>query len=266
MALWGIPLILFLSYQGSYYFLGFVLVINSISLWEFYAMQEKRDLRPYKVEGLMGSTILILCAFWFSLDLFLICFLLILSGLLIRHLGLSLPSPTFNTAITIIGITYITLFLCSALILRNNIDGLLESSMQVHTGGRFFILLWIGIWICDTMAYFGGRLLGKHKLAPQTSPNKTVEGAFAGLLGAILAIIGLGIIFVPDLSQEQLLITALIVGLLGQLGDLIESRFKRDAGVKDTSAILPGHGGFLDRFDSFIFISPFLLLFYYLNG
>ena len=122
------------------------------------------------------------------------------------------------------------------------------------------MMILIMIWICDTFAYMFGILFGKHKLYEQVSPNKTIEGAVAGLVGSVLTVIivkALGIIPMDWLSA---IILGLTVGTFGQMGDLVESWFKRDAGVKDSSAILPGHGGMLDRFDSLLFLSPSLMI------
>ena len=107
-----------------------------------------------------------------------------------------------------------------------------------------------------------GKSLGKHKLFKRVSPNKSVEGAVAGVVGSILVfLIVKWIEFVP-ISYVFAIISGLIVGIIGQLGDLVESWFKRDAGVKDSSNILPGHGGILDRFDSLLFVSPAFLILY----
>lgn len=260
MALWGIPLILGLSFLGEIYFLALLLIINVFSLWEFYSIFQNQKLNSYKFLGLFFSTILLLTAYYYSLEILTIIFLIMLIGILIRHIRVSQPLSSSNTALTVTGIFYITIFLITLLKVRQNFVSWTNTSEAVNTGGIFFILLWISIWVCDTMAYFGGRLLGKHKLAPQTSPNKTVEGAVFGFIGAILIFVGIGPLVLPSLSTSYFWFFAVIVGIFGQIGDLVESRFKRDASVKDTSRILPGHGGFLDRFDSIIFISPFLFI------
>jgi phosphatidate cytidylyltransferase len=117
------------------------------------------------------------------------------------------------------------------------------------------------IWINDTFAYIVGKLLGKRKLFERISPKKTVEG-FAG--GLVFAMIGSYILslYYTFLSPLQWIISAVILVIFGTLGDLVESKFKRTAGVKDSGSIMPGHGGILDRLDSIIFAIPFLFLFY----
>lgn len=122
--------------------------------------------------------------------------------------------------------------------------------------------LWqlIVIWSTDTAAYFVGRKFGRTKLAPKTSPNKTVEGALGGLLaGTILGCL-YAIIFRQLFFGAALLISA-AVSVIGQLGDLVESKIKRIAGVKDSGNIFPGHGGVLDRFDSILLSSMFMYVF-----
>jgi phosphatidate cytidylyltransferase len=113
------------------------------------------------------------------------------------------------------------------------------------------------IWSGDAAAYYGGRMMGKHPLAPAISPKKTVEGAFAGLIGSVVA----GVLFgsaLTDISSGALVGASLLAGAAGQVGDLAESAFKRSAGVKDSSGLLPGHGGMLDRIDSVLFAAPVL--------
>ncbi len=266
VALWGIPLILGLSYLGGAYFLLLILVINGMALWEFYSMYRKKDIHSYRILGVSLSLLLILSTYWLSPEYLAGILLIIVAGVLIRHLKLTEGNASINTIFTLGGILYIGLFLSAILKLRLNLSDWLGSGYPPQIGGRFLILLWISIWICDTFAYFGGSLFGRHKLAPRTSPNKTVEGAVSGLIGALLIFGVVGKFVLTQFPPAYLWYSGVIVGILGQLGDLVESRFKRDAGVKDTSTILPGHGGFLDRFDSFIFVSPFLfLLFYYLR-
>lgn len=117
------------------------------------------------------------------------------------------------------------------------------------------------IWTNDTFAYIVGRLIGKNKLFERISPKKTIEGFVGGLVFAMIAAYILSLYF-DTLSSLHWIISAVILVVFGTLGDLVESKFKRDAGVKDSGKIMPGHGGILDRLDSIIFAIPFLFLFY----
>ena len=119
--------------------------------------------------------------------------------------------------------------------------------------------MFIGTWASDSFAYFAGRAFGSHKLAPAISPNKTIEGFFGGLIGTIAVIVGLGWLLAMPLPQMAALGAAIAV--LGTLGDLVESMMKRQTGIKDSGAIIPGHGGVWDRFDSVLFTAP--LVYYY---
>jgi phosphatidate cytidylyltransferase len=130
------------------------------------------------------------------------------------------------------------------------------------------LLAWLPFvaWICDTCAYFAGSALGKHKLCPQLSPKKTIEGAVGGVLGSALAGVIFGILYVknvdPGLGMASGVlifgVITLISGMLSQVGDLIASGIKRDHDIKDYGNLIPGHGGIMDRFDSVIFITPLI--------
>ena len=133
---------------------------------------------------------------------------------------------------------------------------------------KIIIGLFILIWTNDTFAYIVGKSIGKHKLFERISPKKTIEGFIGGIVFAIFAGFLISKFLIqanPNFSQKSILIwcsIALIVGIIGTIGDLIESKFKRIAGVKDSGKIMPGHGGILDRLDSVIFVAPFVFLFY----
>jgi phosphatidate cytidylyltransferase len=133
---------------------------------------------------------------------------------------------------------------------------------------KIIIGLFILIWTNDTFAYIVGKSIGKHKLFERISPKKTIEGFIGGIVFAIFAGFLISKFLIqanPKFSQKSILIwcsIALIVGIMGTIGDLIESKFKRIAGVKDSGKIMPGHGGILDRLDSVIFVAPFVFLFY----
>jgi phosphatidate cytidylyltransferase len=125
-------------------------------------------------------------------------------------------------------------------------------------------------WVCDTAAMFGGRILGGPKLAPTISPGKTRSGAAMGVLGGVLVAPIFSAAVFPRVGLEiplwQLVSIAGVLSVIGQAGDLAESLFKRQAGVKDSSQLIPGHGGVLDRFDSLYFVIPVAAAMYRLMG
>ncbi len=133
--------------------------------------------------------------------------------------------------------------------------------IRMKEEGKFWLLLFfLTIWIGDTASYLVGKAFGRHKLCPKISPQKTIEGSVAGLVGSVLVIIFLKGYF--SLSWEKTLILGVFLNVLAQLGDLYESMIKRRSGVKDSGRLFPGHGGMLDRIDSLLFSAPFL--YYYL--
>jgi phosphatidate cytidylyltransferase len=133
---------------------------------------------------------------------------------------------------------------------------------------KIIIGLFVLIWTNDTFAYLVGKSIGKHKLFERVSPKKTIEGFLGGVVFAILAGFLISKFYIqpnPAFSNKSILIwtiIAIIVSVFGTIGDLIESKFKRIAGVKDSGSIMPGHGGILDRLDSVIFVAPIIFLFY----
>jgi phosphatidate cytidylyltransferase len=132
--------------------------------------------------------------------------------------------------------------------------------LQPHTADllSFFFLILMG---SDTGAYYTGRALGRHKLAPTISPGKTWEGALGGMLASLLMAVLAHFWFFPELSLKAALPLAALMNVLGVLGDLTESALKRGAGAKDAAQILPGHGGLLDRLDSLLFNAPVIYYF-----
>ncbi|MFV5695522.1 phosphatidate cytidylyltransferase [Flavobacterium sp. LB3P122] len=133
---------------------------------------------------------------------------------------------------------------------------------------KIIIGLFILIWTNDTFAYIVGKSIGRNKLFEKISPKKTIEGFFGGIVFAVVAGYLISKYYIranPQFSDRSVLIwtsIAVIVGIVGTIGDLIESKFKRIAGVKDSGSIMPGHGGILDRLDSVIFVAPIIFLFY----
>jgi phosphatidate cytidylyltransferase len=147
----------------------------------------------------------------------------------------------------VIGIVYICIALSFLVLVRNCSDGI---------QWIFFILLIL--WVGDTGAYIVGSIIGRTKLYPAVSPNKTIEGALAGLIFSLVSGLACKMVFLPDISMFHCILLTACISLLGQLGDLCESVFKREQGLKDSGNILPGHGGMLDRIDSLLFAAPFL--------
>jgi phosphatidate cytidylyltransferase len=140
--------------------------------------------------------------------------------------------------------------------------GVLPGFMVILSRYELLVLFSL-IWAGDSAAYYAGRAFGRHKLAPHISPKKTVEGAIAGLIASVIAGLLIGRWLLPA-TWPDLAAVSVLSATAGQVGDLAESALKRSAGVKDSSAILPGHGGILDRLDSLLFAAPVFYLFFYL--
>ncbi len=181
-----------------------------------------------------------------------------------------------NLGLTFLGTYYIALFLASAVGIREiftiaefpvgpvfgtaQLDPSQLSRLNTWGGGTVIAML-ATIWMCDTAAYFGGRAMGKHKLFPRVSPKKTWEGAVWGFAGAVLTMVAARFLLLEYLSLTHAIALGALIGVFDQFGDLVESLLKRDAGIKDSSALIPGHGGLFDRFDSLIFVSPVVFLY-----
>ncbi len=160
-----------------------------------------------------------------------------------------------GVAVRFFGVLYIALLFSHFISLR-----------QIPRGNLWLLFALAIVWAGDTGAYYGGRAWGKKKLSPVVSPNKTVEGALAGLVASMCA--GLIFVFASGLDIPVLLtlFLALLAGVAGIFGDLTESYIKRSAGVKDSGKLIPGHGGLLDRVDSVLFAVPVVYYFIYFSG
>ena len=136
----------------------------------------------------------------------------------------------------------------------------------VFDGKYLYLLVFIGAWVCDIFAYFTGKFFGKHKLIPEISPKKTIEGAIGGTIFTIIAfalyVLILDKCFNYQLNYIVLIVLGLIVAIVSQIGDLIASSIKRQYNIKDYGFIFPGHGGVLDRFDSVMLVAPVIYVFF----
>jgi phosphatidate cytidylyltransferase len=163
--------------------------------------------------------------------------------------------PMSATGVTLLGVGYTGALPAFLLAIRHT-----QYPVRSWTGAWLVFFPLVVTWVCDTAAMFGGRALGGPKLAPTVSPGKTWSGSTAGLVGGILIAPVFGALIFPRVGLEiplwQLAAIAATLSVIGQVGDLAESLFKREAGVKDSSHLIPGHGGVLDRFDSLYFVIP----------
>lgn len=299
VALVGAPLVIAATVAGGWWFFGFVLLVSVLGLHEYYDLAGAKGASPHTGLGILMG-IGFLTVFFFDrfrytvVTLFmnagspvpfpsqtqwlLIIILISIPWLALRELFRNRGSALLNIATTLLGTFYVSLFFGCLVGLRElftpadfpfhrffTYAGILppdEILGDVYRwGGLTLLVVLASIWMCDSAAYFAGRAFGKHKLFERVSPKKTWEGAIAGFLAAVAAFV-LGRMFViPYLSPAEAVVCGVIVGVFGQAGDLFESLLKRDAGVKDSSTLIPGHGGILDRFDSLMFVSPLLYLY-----
>lgn len=263
VAVIAIPVILAASYFGGPYFFLFTTALIIISTNEFYFLAKKRNLDPSAVPGIALAGVLNAIAYSFGLEALLEVLILIVALVLLYELSKKRTegvAGTFeNVGSTLAGIVYIGLFGSMLTVIRQRY-GLETIFPDEKSAGLFVAAVFVTIWICDSAAYFVGISVGKHKMSKFVSPNKTWEGAAAGFVFAVATAMTAKYVFLHSLSLSLALGTGIVVGVIGQAGDFVESMFKRDAGVKDSSDMIPGHGGVFDRFDSLLFSAPFIYL------
>lgn len=247
-ALIALPLVATAVYVGGIWFLSGVLLIALISSWEFDRMMKAGG---YKTSPgfTLGLTALLVANNYRS-DLSLNCILsfFLLASLVWQLFRRDSTAPTADWALTLIGGLYIGWGL-----------GHLVGLRQLANGQAWVWLALISTWSADTMAYLIGRSLGRRKLWPRLSPKKTWEGFIGGIVGGM---VGSGVVaYLFELGWINALLLGMIIPVVALFGDLSISMMKRHAGVKDSSQLFPGHGGFLDRADSMLFVS--VVVYYY---
>lgn len=255
----AIPIIVAACFYGKIPFLIFVLGIALISFWEFSELAKKKNIFTNSVVGFLTVIVLILNEY-FHLTEFKIIILFFSVIVLLSELFRNKSSAILNTGATFLAVSYLGLFASTILSIREFFN---FSKMLYIEGGYLIISIFVAIWICDSAAFFLGSAFGKHKLFPRVSPNKSWEGAIAGFVFSVITMIVAKLILLDRLTFLDSIIIGIIVGIIGQLGDLVESLMKRDAGIKDSSNLIPGHGGILDRFDSLLFTAPSVYLYLY---
>jgi phosphatidate cytidylyltransferase len=263
-----LAVIFWLPPTGLYIFLNLVV---ARAIWEFYVICEAKGLRTYKVWGVIGAVALI-SGSWFVFGMqsyqshgdfpalaydFEICILLVFAlGVFLRQFPQKLNPVGIETmAVTLFGLIYVA-WLCNFITRINFATG----------NGRYWVMYLVVVTkFTDIGAYLVGSTLGRHKMIPRISPKKTWEGTAGGVVFAVAGSLGC-YFWLPKIAEDgmmawQAAVLGLLLGAAAVIGDLAESLIKREAGVKDSSHILPGHGGALDLVDSLLFTAPLLYVY-----
>ncbi|HWI40154.1 MAG TPA: phosphatidate cytidylyltransferase, partial [Verrucomicrobiae bacterium] len=247
----ALPLLVgFIRYAPASWFSVFIALCTFLGMQELYRM----SIPSRRAEGILGSlaggAAILLFPGGYVLPVFTGFFLLFSLLMLFRFRDIR--DAGGELALLLLPLLYVPLLLGHLVLIR-----------QEPAGIRWIFFLLLLIMAGDTAAYYVGSSLGKNRLYPEVSPKKSVEGAIGGLAGSVAAAFIAGWTFLPGISVSECVLLPLVLGPLGQLGDLFESLLKRSFGVKDSGGIIPGHGGILDRLDSLLFSAP--VLFYYLS-
>ena len=241
------PLLCFLLYTTSEFFLVLVLLLTALSLREYFHMitLSQYPVQPW-VSYLLAS--LLVCSaypsatFWLPLATFFALATLTVNAMLTEQSAAQRFTALLHN---VFGVFFIGWSLSHLVILRNLPDG------------KWYILFLCAIvWVGDTLAMYVGKIIGRHKMSPTISPGKTWEGSAGGIIGGLITAAVSRTYLLPQLSLRQCLILALFLSIMAQISDLGESMIKRYTGVKDSGELIPGHGGLLDRIDSLLFAAP----------
>ena len=243
-----------------------------IALYEFWFLAKRVGAKPDIVVGYAATAgLLVVFIYNWLYLLYLIVPLFIIAALVAEMLrGAPFDKMILSVGSTVLGVLYVVLLGGHMIAIRTGYgasyvapgtymvgETLISNTLSTHLLAFFFLVL-MG---SDTGAYYTGRLLGKHKLAPNVSPGKTWEGAAGGMVASLAAAALAHFWFFPELPLSAALPLAAVMNVLGVVGDLTESALKRGAKAKDAAQILPGHGGLLDRLDSLLFNAPLIYYF-----
>ncbi len=267
--------VVLLSLLSVYSFIALMLVISVGSLLEFYRMVKTAGYKPMAKYGIITTVSIVLLNSLIAIELIPAQFIAVIALLLIIPFALQLynkdGNPFVDVSISLMGIIYVALPI--SLMIWIAIGSLIEINLYclgdvvlnfIASEGLLYdpvvVLFCIFIiWINDVGAYLVGVTIGRNKLFERISPKKSWEGFFGGVVASILFGVFAG--FIMDEPMAKWGILGVIVAVTGVYGDLVESMFKRFVGVKDSGSIMPGHGGFLDRFDALLFAMPFIFVY-----
>lgn len=245
----GVPGILLMIYLGGFWFTAFITTIILLGHIELNSLAKHYGGNIlYRFVMIVSSLYIAFSVSHINFDqpLFLIGFMFLVFSIEVFRKS---KKSILNISISVFGFIWITVFLSKLTLLRNFSD----------IGFELTLSLFLTVWLCDTMAFIFGSKFGKSKILPNVSPNKTWVGTIVGLISSVIF---MGLLYYFNFFGDSVqimdaIIIGLIAGGIGQLGDFAESLLKREAGIKDSSNILQGHGGILDRFDSLMFAGPF---------
>ncbi len=245
-------LILILQFSSPFWFALFTSLVAAVGLYEFYDMSLAGERKPERFLAIACGALLVPLSAAPQAHALLagLSLAAILLGLVFLWRFGDLQVVIQQLALLVFGFVYVPLMLGHLVLLRS-----------LPSGREWIYLVLLIVMASDSAAYFSGISLGRHKLYPAISPNKSVEGSVGGLLGGLLAAFIARYTFFPALGAVDCLLLGLGLAAVSQLGDLFESMLKRACGVKDSGTLFPGHGGILDRLDSLLFAFP--LAFYY---
>jgi phosphatidate cytidylyltransferase len=248
----GPSLILFIVFAPPWLFLLFILLVIYLGLREFYALSPAPMSPREKGAGFILAFFLAISLSSRDPRCFLFTLVFALFWFLIQALFQpeEFPLRVEKASRHLLGLLYIALLLAHFVLMR-----------KMDTGRILILFTLVAVYSGDTTAFYIGRAYGKKKLAPRISPGKTAEGGLGAVAGSVVGAVISKLLFFPQLPLVHALILGAAVGVIGQLGDLWESLLKRSAQVKDSGALIPGHGGLLDRIDSVLFAAP--LVYYY---
>ena len=240
--LWAVPAIafaLFIVISGDWIWTAGVTALGLVCLHELYRMYDR--VKPVRIAGFLGLIAMAVAAQLGDERQVLLA--LVSTIPLVFLLGVLSPARRLTAAmsLTLLGVFWVGLAIAHAVMLR-----------ELEHGGGIIIDILVATFVGDTGAYLGGRMFGRRPLAPHISPSKTVEGLLIGMICAVLGAWAAGL-YQDWLTHGQALLLGLAIAVIGPIGDLFESRVKRDAGAKDAGALFGAHGGALDRLDAAFF-------------
>lgn len=248
-------MVLGLAYWGDWPFVSLVAIIGVVGQVELYRMARATGAAPNDTGGLVLGALTVASLAWPSLwpaaAGWLVAFVVLAPFLLPQQQFLSSLTTTLSGAV------YPSGLLGSLVLLRTA----RSSTVDSETAFWLVVLTFLLVWATDIFAYYVGKWKGQRPLAPSISPNKTWEGTIGGLAAALLVATGMKLSVLSFVAWPHVLALGLLGGGISQIGDLMESQLKRSTGADDSSSLLPGHGGVLDRFDAMVVAAPLIYLY-----